>query len=48
MSRKNRSRSEYKFNLEIYRDRDNKEVKISNMPIDKIKIISDEIFEKYG
>jgi hypothetical protein len=45
---KKQIKSEYKFNIEVYRDRDNKEIKISNMPIYKIKIVCLELLEKYG
>jgi len=45
---KKQIRSEFKFNIEIFKDRDNKEIKISNMPIDKIKVVCDELMEKYG
>jgi len=47
MSRKH-IKSEFKFNIEVYQDRGNKEIKISNMPFNKLKIVCDELIDKYG
>lgn len=41
-------RSEWLFNIEIYKVDGAKEIKISNMPINKLKIVTDELKEKYG
>ena len=41
-------KSEYKFNIEIFQDKGNKEIKISNMPFDKLKVVVEELIDKYG
>ena len=39
--------SEYIFNLEIYRDSGNKEFKITNMPLSKLKEVIKDLEDKY-
>jgi hypothetical protein len=45
---KKHNRSEYKFNIEVFQDKGNKEIKISNMPFDKLKLVVEELLKKYG
>lgn len=39
--------SEYRFNIEIYKVNSSKELKISNMPIDKLEQVAIDLKEKY-
>ena len=43
-----RSKSEYKFNIEIFKDRGSKEISITNASINDIRFIVDELYNKYG
>ena len=42
------TRSEWRFNIEIFREGGNKEIKVSNVSLDKFKVICDELYAKYG
>jgi len=46
MSKKHIS-SEYRFNIEVYKNIGNKEIKISNMPIERLEEVASDLKEKY-
>jgi hypothetical protein len=45
---KPKSRSEWMFNIEIFKNQGAKEIKISNMPIVKLDEVVNDLKEKYG
>jgi hypothetical protein len=47
MVKRHKAKSEYRFNLEIFKHEHDKEIKISNMPIDKLKVVAQELEDKY-
>lgn len=41
------NKSEYRFNLEVFRDGHSKEVKLVNFPLDKLAEVANDLKEKY-
>jgi len=41
-------RNEWFFNIEIIKVDGCKEIKVSNMPLNRLRLVSDELLEKYG